>query len=128
VPAKTWPCHDTWPTGIFGIVGGIVAIAVGFGNMVSRPGATMTLTHLNLLYGGPILMLVSMIYPRWVMARLVRAARVGAAVSLLVLLYVSLLVPGIVATGVLAAVLVVVETRWPTFASWGGTQLADTDG
>jgi hypothetical protein len=91
----------------------------------------MTLTHLNLLYGGPILMLVSMIYPRWVMARLVRAARVGAAVSLLVLLYVSLLVPGIVATGVLAAVLfvlVVVETRWPTFASWGGTQLADTDG
>jgi hypothetical protein len=91
----------------------------------------MTLTHLNLLYGGPILMLVSMIYLRWVMARLVRAARVGAAVALLVLLYVSLLVPGIVATGVLAAVLfvlVVVETRWPTFASWGGTQLADTDG
>jgi low temperature requirement protein LtrA len=117
--------------GHFGIVGGIVAIAVGFENMVSRPGATMTLTHLNLLYGGPILMLVSMIYLRWVMARLVRAVRVGAAVALLVLLYVSLLVPGIVATGVLAAVLfvlVVVETRWPTFASWGGTQLADTDG
>lgn len=38
--------------------------------------------------------------------------------------------PGIVATGVLASVLlvlVVVEKRWPTFASWGGTQLADID-
>ena len=75
-------------------------------------------------------MLVSMIYLRWALARLVRAARVGAAVALLVLLYVSLLIPGIVATGVLASVLlvlVVVEKRWPTFASWGGTQLADID-
>jgi hypothetical protein len=76
-------------------------------------------------------MLVSMIYLRWAMARVVRAARVGAAVALLILFYVSPLIPGIVATGVLAAVLfvlVVMEKRWPTFASWGGTQLADTDG
>jgi low temperature requirement protein LtrA len=117
--------------GHFGIIGGIVTIAVGFENMVSQPGATMSFTHLNLLYGGTILMLVSMIYLRWAMARLVRAARVGAVVALLVLLYVSLLIPGIVATGVLAAVLfvlVVVEKRWPTFASWGGTQLAGTEG
>jgi low temperature requirement protein LtrA len=117
--------------GHFGIVGGIVTIAVGFENMVSRPGATMTFTHLNLLYGGTILMLVSMIYLRWAIARLVRAARVGAVMALLVLLYVSLLIPGIVATGVLAAVLfvlVVMEKRWPTFASWGRTQLADTEG
>ena len=116
--------------GHFGIIGGIVAIAVGFEQMVNQPGMTMTLTHLNLLYGGTILMLVSMIYLRWALARLVRAARVGAAVALLVLLYVSLLIPGIVATGVLASVLlvlVVVEKRWPTFASWGGTQLADID-
>ena len=50
--------------------------------------------------------------------------------ALLILLYVSPLIPGIVARGVLAAVLfvlVVMEKRWPTFASWGGTQLADTD-
>ena len=116
--------------GHFGIIGGIVAIAVGFEQMVNQPGMTMTLTHLNLLYGGTILMLVSMIYLRWALARLVRAARVGAAVALLVSLYVSLLIPGIVATGVLASVLlvlVVVEKRWPTFASWGGTQLADID-
>ena len=60
-----------------------------------------------------------------------RAARVGAVVALLVLLYVSLLIPGIVATSVLAAVLfalVVMEKRWPTFASWGGTQLAGDEG
>ena len=117
--------------GHFGVVGGIVTIAVGFENMVSQPGVTMTFTHLNLLYGGTILMLVSMIYLRWVTGRLVRAARVGAVVALLVLLYVSLLIPGIVATGVLAAVLlvlVVIEKRWPTFASWGGTQLAGTEG
>jgi low temperature requirement protein LtrA len=116
--------------GHFGIVGGIVTIAVGFENMVSQPGATMTFTHLNLLYGGTILMLVSMIYLRWAMSRLVRAARVGAVVALLVLLYVSLLLPGIVATSVLAAVLlalVIMEKRWPTFASWGGTQLAGTE-
>jgi low temperature requirement protein LtrA len=107
--------------GHFGIIGGIVTIAVGFENMVSQPGATMTFTHLNLLYGGAILMLVSMVYLRWAMARLVRAARVGAVMVLLVLLYVALLIPGIVATGVLAAVLfvlVVMERRWPTFASW----------
>jgi low temperature requirement protein LtrA len=107
--------------GHFGIVAGIVTIAVGFENMVSRPGAVMTFTHLNLLYGGTILMLVSMIYLRWAMARLIRAARVGAVVVLLPLLYISLLLPGIVATSALAAVLlalVVVEKRWPTFASW----------
>jgi len=36
-----------------------------------------------------------------------------------------------VATGLLAAVLlvlVVMEKRWPTFATWGGTQLASTEG
>lgn len=111
--------------GHFGIVGGIVTIAVGFENMVSRPGDTMTFTHLNLLYGGTILMLVSMIYLRWVMARLVRAARVVAVAVLLVLLFVSLLIPGIVATSALAAVLfglVVVEKRWPSFASWQSTK------
>jgi hypothetical protein len=56
---------------------------------------------------------------------------VGAVVGLLVLLYVSLLIPGIVATGLLAAVLfvlVVMEKRWPTFASCGGTQLSGTEG
>ena len=113
--------------GHFGVIGGIVTTAVGFENMVSQPGATMTFTHLNLLYGGTILMLVSMVYLRWTMAKLVRAARVGAVIALIPLLYVSLLLPGMVATGVLAGVLfvlVVVERRWPTFASWGGTQLA----
>jgi low temperature requirement protein LtrA len=117
--------------GHFGVVGGIVMIAVGFENMVGQPFATMTFTHLNLLYGGAILMLVSMVYLRWAVARLVRAGRVGAVVALLALLYFSLLIPGIVATGVLAAVLfaaIVVEKRWPTFASWGGTQLAHTQG
>ncbi len=113
--------------GHFGIIAGIVMIAVGFENMVSRPGVTMTATQLNLLYGGTILMLVAMTYLRWAMARLIRAARVAAIVVLLLLLYVSSLIPGIVATTVLAAVLfglVVMEKRWPTFASWGGSQLA----
>ena len=118
--------------GHFGIVGGIVTIAVGFENMVSQPGATMTFTHLNLLYGGAILMLVAMVYLRWAMSRVVRAARVIAVVALLVFLYVSLLLPGIVATAVLAVLLfalVVVERRWPTFASWGpGAQLARSEG
>ena len=76
-------------------------------------------------------MLVSMTYLRWSMSRMVRAARVGAVVVLAVFLYVSLLLPGIVATGLLAAVLlvlVVMEKRWPRFATWGGTQLASTEG
>ena len=114
--------------GHFGIIGGIVTIAVGFENMVSQPSATMTFTHLNLLYGGPILMLVAMVYLRWAMSKVMRAARMLAIVALLGLLYVSLLLPGIVATTMLAGlllVLVVVERRWPTFATWGsGTQLA----
>jgi len=117
--------------GHLGIIGGIVSIAVGFENMVGQPLARMTFTHLNLLYGGAILMLVAMTYLRWAMSRMVRAARVGAVVVLAVFLYVSLLLPGIVATGLLAAVLlvlVVMEKRWPTFATWGGTQLASTEG
>ena len=117
--------------GHFGIIGGIVSIAVGFENMVGEPLATMTFTHLNLLYGGAILMLLAMIYMRWAMSRLVRAARVGAVVLLAVCLYVSLLLPGIVATLLLAAVLaalVVVEKRWPTLASWRGGQLTGTEG
>jgi low temperature requirement protein LtrA len=117
--------------GHFGIVGGIVTIAVGFENMVAHPGAVMTFTHLNLLYGGTILMLVAMIYLRWAMSRVIRAARMIAVAALLVCLYVSLLIPGIVATVALAGilfVLVVVERRWPSFASWGDTQLARTEG
>ena len=117
--------------GHLGIIGGIVSIAVGFENMVGQPLARMTFTHLNLLYGGAILMLVAMTYLRWAMSRMVRAARVGAVVVLAVFLYVSLLLPGIVATGLLAAVLlvlVVMEKRWPRFATWGGTQLASTEG
>jgi low temperature requirement protein LtrA len=118
--------------GHFGIIGGIVTIAVGFENMVSQPSATMTFTHLNLLYGGTILMLVAMVYLRWAMSKVMRAARMLAIVALLGLLYVSLLLPGIVAAMVLAGlllVLVVVERRWPTFASWGsGAQLARFEG
>ena len=118
--------------GHFGIIGGIVTIAVGFENMVSQPSATMTFTHLNLLYGGTILMLVAMVYLRWAMSKVMRAARMLAIVALLGFLYVSLLLPGIVATMVLAGLLlllVVVERRWPTFASWGsGAQLARFEG
>ena len=117
--------------GHFGIIGGIVTIAVGFENMVSEPFATMTFTHLNLLYGGTILMLVAMIYLRWAMSKVFRAARMLAVVAVLVFLYVSLLLPGIVATAVLAGlllILVFVERRWPTFASWGsGVQLARSE-
>ena len=43
--------------GHFGVIGGIVCIAVGFEQMVTQPSATMTFTHLNLLYGGAILLL-----------------------------------------------------------------------
>jgi low temperature requirement protein LtrA len=111
--------------GHFGIIGGIVFVAVGFEDVVSQPGATMSFTNLNLLFGGAILMLVSMVYLRWVMARQVRAARVGAVVALMVLLVVGQGVPAIIATSALAVVLlglVVMERRWPTFASWPGTQ------
>jgi low temperature requirement protein LtrA len=111
--------------GHFGIIGGIVIVAVGFEDVVSQPGATMSFTNLNLLFGGAILMLVSMVYLRWVMARQVRAARVGAVVALMVLLVVGQGVPAIIATSALAVVLlglVVMERRWPTFASWPGTQ------
>jgi low temperature requirement protein LtrA len=115
--------------GHFGIIGGIVIIAVGFESVVSQPGVPMSFTNLSLLFGGTILMLVSMVYLRWAMARQVRAARVGAVVALLVLLVVGLLVPAIVATTALAVVLlglVVMERRWPTFASWPGTQPTGT--
>jgi len=73
-----------------------------------------------------------MVYLRWAMSKVMRAARMLAIVALLGLLYVSLLLPGIVAAMVLAGlllVLVVVERRWPTFASWGsGAQLARFEG
>ncbi len=109
--------------GHFGVIGGIVCIAVGFEQMVTQPAATMTFTHLNLLYGGAILLLSSMVYMRYAMSRVWRVARMTAVGVLLVLLYVSLLVPGIVATALLAAALfglVTVEKRWPGFSSRGG--------
>ena len=80
--------------GHFGVVGGIVCIAVGFEQMVTRPLVSMTFTHLNLLYGGAILLLVSMVYMRYAMSKVWRVARIAAIGVLLMLLYVSLLAPG----------------------------------
>ena len=55
----------------------------------------------------------------------------GAILALLVLLYVSLLVPGIVATAMLAAALfglVAVERRWPTFSTRGADRVRSDAG
>jgi low temperature requirement protein LtrA len=117
--------------GHFGIVGGIVTIAVGFENMVTLPFQAMTFTHLNLLYGGAILMLVSMVYLRWTMSRVLRVARLATVGVLLVFLYIGLLLPGIVATAILALLLFLlirVEKRWPAFASRGEEDLARLEG
>jgi low temperature requirement protein LtrA len=117
--------------GHFGIVGGIVMIAVGFENMVTQPFVEMTFTHLNLLYGGAILMLVSMVYLRWTMSRVLRVARVAAVAALLAFLYIGLLLPGIVATAILAILLFLlirVEKQWPSFASRGEEDLARSEG
>jgi low temperature requirement protein LtrA len=108
--------------GHFGVVGGIVCMAVGFEQMVTKPIVSMTFTHLNLLYGGSILMLTSMIYMRFAMSRVWRVVRLITVAVLLGLLYVSLLIPGIVATALLAAAMfamVTVEKRWPAFATRG---------
>ncbi|HEU5000236.1 MAG TPA: low temperature requirement protein A [Lapillicoccus sp.] len=116
--------------GHFGIVGGIVTIAVGFEQMVTQPLSPMTFTHLNLLYGGAILMLVSMVYLRWTMSRVLRVARTVTVAALLVFLYIGLLLPGIVATAILALLLAVmlrVEVRWPAFASRGEDDLAHSE-
>jgi low temperature requirement protein LtrA len=116
--------------GHFGVVGGIVCIAVGFEQMVTQPAVSMTFTHLNLLYGGSILLLLSMVYMRYAMSRVWRVARLIAVAVLLVLLYVSFLVPGIVATALLAGslvVLVIVEKRWPAFSS-RSAELARSEG
>jgi hypothetical protein len=64
------------------------------------------------------------------MSRVWRVARLIAVAVLLVLLYVSFLVPGIVATALLAGslvVLVIVEKRWPAFSS-RGAELARSEG
>ena len=117
--------------GHFGVVGGIVCIAVGFEQMVTRPLVSMTFTHLNLLYGGAILLLVSMVYMRYAMSKVWRVARIAAIGVLLMLLYVSLLVPGIVATALLAAVLfglVAVERRWPAFSTRGADRVRSDAG
>jgi low temperature requirement protein LtrA len=116
--------------GHFGIVGGIVTIAVGFENMVTEPLMRMTFTHLNLLYGGAILMLVSMVYLRWTMSRVLRVARVLTVAALLMFLYIGLLLPGLVATVILALLLFLllrVEKRWPVFSSRGEDDLARSE-
>lgn len=116
--------------GHFGIIGGIVTIAVGFENMVGQPFSRMTFTHLNLLYGGTILMLTAMVYLRWAMSGVLRVARVVTIFGLVIFLFVSLLLPGIVATALLAFLLfllILVERRWPALSSWG-TELARSEG
>ena len=91
----------------------------------------MTFTHINLLYGGAILMLVAMVYLRWAMSRLVRAARVAAVVSppdpaLRLAAPTGDRRVWHVGGGLLA--LVITEKRWPTLATWRGNQLAGTEG
>jgi low temperature requirement protein LtrA len=108
--------------GHFGVVGGIVCMAVGFEQMVTQPLVSMTFTHLNLLYGGAILLLVAMVYMRYAMSKVWRVARIAAIPVVLGLLYVALLVPGIVAAALLAAVLfalVTFEKRWPALSTRG---------
>jgi hypothetical protein len=75
-------------------------------------------------------MLVSMVYLRWAMSRVLRVAKLATVLALLVFLYISLLIPGIVATTVMAALLlglIVVEQKWPALAS-RGAELARSDG
>jgi low temperature requirement protein LtrA len=83
---------------------GIITTAVGIAEVVAHPGLRLSLPVAALLYGGCALYLATFGYTRWMMFRQWATRRLIAAGLILVLLPLGVLLPGLAALVVLAAI------------------------
>ena len=88
------------------LIGAVIGVAVGLAEVVSRPTERLTPGVPALLFGGCAVYLATFGYTRWRMFGIWSWTRTAAAAGCLVLLPVAVLVPGIVALGALAVVVV----------------------
>jgi low temperature requirement protein LtrA len=108
--------------GHLAIATGIVMVAVGFQQMVATPKSHLTSTHLVLLYGGTALFVAAFVYMRWATLHVLRVARAVTVGLIMALLAIAVLVPGIVATVLLASAVLALngfEGRFPRMSSLG---------
>lgn len=92
--------------GHLSFIGAVIAVAVGLAEVVVHPGEHLSWSVAGLLVGGCALYLATFGYTRWHMFRLVSTTRLTAAAAVLVLLPLSVRVPGLVALFLLVAVVV----------------------
>lgn len=88
------------------LIAGVIAVAVGFGETVARPGRALGTGTLGLLYGGCALYLLSFSYTRRMMFGTISPTRLAAAVAVLLLLPLMVRLPSLAALAVLAVLLV----------------------
>jgi low temperature requirement protein LtrA len=86
-------------------IAGIVAVAVGLGEVVAHPADPLPAGMAALLCGGTALYLATFGYTRWRMFRRFSPVRVGSAVVCLLLLPLAVTAPGLATCAALAAVL-----------------------
>jgi low temperature requirement protein LtrA len=92
--------------GHLGFIAAIIAMAVGFAEVVAHPGEHLHLGTAGLLFGGCALYLGMFGYTRWHMFRTWSTTRLGAAALVLVSLPAALPLPGIAALAVLAVLVI----------------------
>lgn len=86
------------------LIGGIVAVAVGLAEVVAHPGEHLPAGTAALMCGGAALYLATFGYTRWRAFHQLSWTRLSAAAACLLLLPLAPVVPGLVVTGLLAAV------------------------
>lgn len=92
--------------GHLSFIGAIIAVAVGLAGVIAHPGERLAAGEAGMLFGGCALYLATFGYTRWRMFGTVSTTRLGAAAVVAALLPVALVVPGLVALGAVAAVVV----------------------
>ena len=95
--------------GHLAFVAGIIAFAVGMGEVVAHPEDRLDVAVAALLFGGCALYLLTFVYTRWMMFRQWSVTRLTAAAAVAVLFPGGLLIPGLAALALLVVVTVVLN-------------------
>lgn len=103
-PVQTDVIRQVLAYGHLAFLAAIIAVSVGIDGVVEHPGAPLERGSAGLLFGGAALYLATFGYTRWQILRTWATTSVWAAAVVLVLLPVGLLIPGIAALALLAAV------------------------
>ncbi|ADI09275.1 low temperature requirement A [Streptomyces bingchenggensis BCW-1] len=88
-----------------GLIGGVIAVAVGMHDAVAHPGHHLPAGVAGLLFGGTALYLAMFGYTRWRMFRLVSTTRLGTAAVVLAVLPLGLHLPALASLWLLAGLL-----------------------